>query len=116
MGEKIFRGASLENPWTKLIVVMGEGILDLRNISLPDNRTEINITCVMGEIKVVIPQNAILYTEFSTIMADHKEGKGVNAGTTPDSPKITLSGKIIMSEIKIKNNCYLTPFFPNFEI
>ena len=102
LGEKIFRGISLENNRTKVVIVMGEGILDLRNTTLPNNRTEINITCVMGEVKVIIPKNAILYTKFSTIMSGHKEGKGVNFSTTPDSPKITLTGNVVMGEIKIK--------------
>ena len=102
MGEKILRGASLENSRTKVVVVMGECIVDLSNTPLPNKKTEISITCVMGEIKVIVPTNAIINTEFTTIMASHKEDKSVNANTSSDSPIITLTGKVIMGEINIQ--------------
>lgn len=101
MSEKIFRGGSLGASFTKVRSIMADCKIDLRNVNFPDNKTEIRLNCVMSDLTILVPENAMVSNEFRAIMCSHRESEDLNRSTSPGGPMIHITGNCVMADVKI---------------
>ena len=79
-------------------IVMGEVKLDLRGGSLGAEETILDISNVMGSLKITVPAGVGVRDETTKIMA---ESKIRGLAPTPGCPVIVIRGLQVMAELKV---------------
>ncbi|HET9126648.1 MAG TPA: DUF1707 domain-containing protein [Propionibacteriaceae bacterium] len=79
-------------------IIMGEVKLDLRGGSLGAEETVIDITNVMGSLKITVPAGVGVRDETTKIMA---ESKIRGLAPTPGCPVLVIRGTQFMAELKV---------------
>ena len=79
-------------------IVMGEVKLDLRGGSLGADETVLDITNVMGTLKITVPAGVGVRDETTKIMAESKIRGLV---TSPGCPVLVIRGLQVMAELKV---------------
>ncbi|MFW5802160.1 MAG: DUF1707 SHOCT-like domain-containing protein [Spirochaeta sp.] len=79
--------------------LMGDTVFDLRQIPIPPGEMHLNITCIMGDVKVMLPQGVGLENRVNAVMADVKVkgDSGVDTHST-----LFISGFAFMADVKIR--------------
>jgi hypothetical protein len=84
------RGRWLVGRTFRGLAVIGNGEIDLRQARFIDGETTIHATAIVGNITVVVPEDADVHIGGTGIMGGfdhHDEGPG-----TPGAPRITITG------------------------
>ncbi len=84
---------------TRTSIVMGDVKLDMRDAVFYQQYCEIDVFCVMGDLKISIPDGVQVIDKTSKIMADVKLSGLVPS--EPNAPTIVLVGRVIMGDIKV---------------
>lgn len=87
-------------------VLMGDAIYDLREATLESAETVLQIHCLMGDVKIFVPEGMEVRDETTKIMADGKT-RGLRATAAP-SATLVLKGLLIMGDIKVTGPDYLS--------
>jgi len=80
-------------------VIMGDAKIDLRQATFDAERCELNISCIMGDVKIWVPEGVSVRDETSAIMGDHKLS-GVRAETS-GGPLLVVRGFILMGDLTV---------------
>jgi hypothetical protein len=81
--------------------IMGSAELDLREALLSQGEIEIDITAVMGEVKVIVPPGLRIACDGVAIMGEFKELH--SAGTEdPGAPLVRIHGMALMGSVSVK--------------
>ena len=93
-----------QGPWrlhrsSTALAIMGSIKLDLRQASFEAANCELNVTCIMGSVKVVVPQGVEVIDKTVPIMGDHKT-RGPHQ-PSPGAPTLTIRGLLLMSELDV---------------
>ncbi|AFG38682.1 DUF1707 SHOCT-like domain-containing protein [Spirochaeta africana] len=99
MGDRHCGSELIESAHVNTFNLMGDTVFDLRELPIPPGEMRLNVTCIMGDIKILLPQGVGLDNRINTLMADFKV-KG-NAGETGSS-SLCLTGFALMSDIKVR--------------
>lgn len=79
--------------------LMGDTVFDLREVPIPPGDLHLNVTCIMGDIKIFLPNHVQVDNQVQTILADAKtKGQCMPSGDT----KLYITGLAIMADIKVR--------------
>jgi hypothetical protein len=82
------------------LAVIGNGEIDLREARFIDGETTIHATAIIGNITVVVPEDADVHIGGTGIVGGfdhHNEGPG-----TPGAPRITVTGFVFCGSVYVK--------------
>jgi hypothetical protein len=82
------------------LAVIGSGEIDLREARFIDGETTIHATAIVGNITVVVPEDAEVHIGGSGFLGGfdhHGEGPG-----TPGAPRITITGLVFCGSVEIQ--------------
>ncbi|WP_081898624.1 DUF1707 SHOCT-like domain-containing protein [Herbidospora cretacea] len=94
------------------VAVMGDVTIDLREAEVRSNEIDIVATCVMGDIKIIVPDGVDVQLSGVTIMGD-KKVKVVEAPVGQHAPIVRVRGYVVMGDIKILGDSHATPIRRN---
>ena len=81
--------------------VMGSVLLDLREALLSPGVTELEITAIMGEVKVIVPPGVAVTCDGTAIMGEFKEVHSSGDGS-PHTPTVRIHGMAFMGAVSVK--------------
>ena len=81
-------------------VVMGSGNLDMRNAHITEKPATLEITVVMGELKLRVPAEWNVQTTNTTVMGETKDIRGSREADS-DTPEFVISGTVVMGSLQI---------------
>ncbi|ETK32475.1 DUF1707 SHOCT-like domain-containing protein [Microbispora sp. ATCC PTA-5024] len=82
------------------VSVMGDVTLDLRQAEVRTPEVDILATCVMGDIKVIVPDGVDVELSGVTIMGD-KKVRVVEAPPGHNAPVVRVKAFVLMGDVKI---------------
>lgn len=87
---------------TRAVSVMGDITIDLTQAVFEQQVTEINVTCVLGNVEVLVPENVTLRGYGSGVLGNvevHGEGRGQ---TDPHAPVVIVRGFALLGNIEAR--------------
>lgn len=87
---------------TRAISVMGDINIDLTEAVFEQQVTEINVTCVLGNVEVLVPENVTLRGYGSGVLGNFEvrgEGRGE---TDPQAPVVIVRGFALLGNIEAR--------------
>ena len=80
-------------------VVMGSGSLDLRGACIMDKPATLDVSAVMGEVKVRVPPDWNVRISNSSLMGETKDTRG--SRNDGDNPDLIVRGSVTMGSLQI---------------
>lgn len=90
------------------VCVMGDVTLDLRQAEVRTNQVDIVATCVMGDIKIIVPDGVDVELSGMTFMGD-KKVKLVEAPPGQNAPLVRVRAYVVMGDVKIIGDSHAEP-------
>ncbi|MEU6311170.1 DUF1707 domain-containing protein [Streptomyces sp. NPDC047014] len=87
---------------TRAVSVMGDITIDLTQAVFEQQVTEINVTCVLGNVEVLVPENVTLRGYGSGVLGNFEvrgEGRGE---TDPQAPVVIIRGFAMLGNIEAR--------------
>ncbi|MFJ4778643.1 DUF1707 domain-containing protein [Streptomyces sp. NPDC088762] len=87
---------------TRAVSVMGDITIDLTEAVFEQQVTEINVTCVLGNVEVLVPENVTLRGYGSGVLGNFEvrgEGRGE---TDPQAPVVIVRGFALLGNIEAR--------------
>ncbi|MER5727886.1 DUF1707 domain-containing protein [Streptomyces sp. NPDC002138] len=87
-------------PHTRAVSVFGDITIDLTEAVFEQQLTEINVTCVLGNVEVFVPENVTLRGYGSGVLGNfevHGEGESVS---DPQAPVVIVRGFTVLGNIE----------------
>lgn len=88
---------------TRAISVMGDISIDLTQAVFEQQVTEINVTCVLGNVEILVPENVTLRGYGSGVLGNvevHGEGRGES---DPHAPVVIVRGFALLGNIEARS-------------
>lgn len=85
-----------------VLTVMGESVIDLTQVRLAPGTSEIEVRCIMGEVKLVVPHNLRLECEGYPFLGEFRVKSVVDTTPSPEAPLLRITGKAVMGSVNIK--------------
>ncbi|MBB2743720.1 UNVERIFIED_ORG: hypothetical protein FHR35_003556 [Microbispora rosea subsp. rosea] len=82
------------------VCVMGDVVLDLRQAEVRGREVDIVATCVMGDVKIIVPDGVDVELSGVTIMGD-KKVQVVEAPRGQSAPVVKVTAYVLMGDVKI---------------
>jgi hypothetical protein len=82
------------------VCVMGDLTLDLRLAEVRTSEVNISATCVMGSMKIIVPDGVDVQLSGTNIMGE-KKIMGVEAPTSRNAPVVRIKANVVMGDVKI---------------
>ncbi|MEV4294525.1 DUF1707 SHOCT-like domain-containing protein [Microbispora rosea] len=82
------------------VCVMGDVVLDLRQAEVRGREVDIVATCVMGDVKIIVPDGVDVELSGITIMGD-KKVQVVEAPRGQSAPVVKVTAYVLMGDVKI---------------
>lgn len=86
---------------TKVTCVMGSATFDLREASLLEGVTHIDVKVLMGEVELIVPPGLRVETDGFAIMGEFDDAHSADLAA-PNAPVIRVTGTVIMGAARIK--------------
>lgn len=87
---------------TRAVSVMGDITIDLTEAVFEQQVTEINVTCVLGNVEVLVPENVTLRGYGSGVLGNF-EVRGESRGETdPQAPVVIVRGFALLGSIEAR--------------
>ncbi|MFG2710185.1 DUF1707 domain-containing protein [Streptomyces goshikiensis] len=87
---------------TRAVSVMGDISIDLTEAVFEQQVTEINVTCVLGNVEVLVPENVTLRGYGSGVLGNF-EVRGQGRGETdPQAPVVIVRGFALLGNIEAR--------------
>ncbi|MEU3774818.1 DUF1707 domain-containing protein [Streptomyces sp. NPDC032472] len=96
------KGRWRPGPLTRAVSVLGDITLDLTEAVFEQQVTEINVTCVLGNVEVLVPENVTLRGHGSGVLGNfevHGEGR---PGVDPHAPVVIIRGFALLGNIEAR--------------
>ncbi len=100
LADKSRKGSWKPSRYIKTIVVMGDVKLDFTMADLAPGTTEINIFCVMGDVKITVAPGVIVDENCQSILAGVKN-RTESIGHSQSAPTLKIRGFVLMGDLKI---------------
>ncbi len=94
--DPVFKGGQLKN-------CFGGTILDLRNTTIAEGETYIDIHCVFGGVELYMPHNWTLVCDVEPTFGGVEDKRFMNKGEIDTSRKLVLRGRLVFGGVVIKN-------------
>lgn len=87
---------------TRAVSVMGDITIDLTGAVFAQQVTEVQVTCVLGNVDVLVPENVTLRGYGSGILGNFEvRGEG-SAGADPNAPVVIVRGFSLLGNIEVR--------------
>ncbi|MGW0362260.1 LiaF domain-containing protein [Streptomyces sp. NPDC002990] len=96
------RGGWRPGARTRAVSVMGDITLDLTAAVFEQQVTEINVTCVLGNVQVLVPENVTLRGYGSGVLGSFEVGGEGRAPTDPQAPVVIVRGFALLGSIEAR--------------
>lgn len=100
LSENRKKGIWVPSKQLNIITVMGDSIVDFRGAEIKEDVIYINLKCLLGACKIIVPPSVNVIANVKSIMAsmdcDSKQK------WNPDFPTIVIEGKVVMGEVKME--------------
>ncbi|MEV7803454.1 DUF1707 domain-containing protein [Microbispora sp. NPDC088329] len=90
------------------VCVMGDVVLDLRQAEVRGREVDIVATCVMGDVKIIVPDGVDVELSGVTIMGD-KKVQVVEAPRGQSAPVVKVTAYVLMGDVKIIGDSRAAP-------
>ncbi|WP_330298348.1 DUF1707 SHOCT-like domain-containing protein [Streptomyces sp. NBC_00503] len=105
----VFSSSSRKGRWrpganTRAVSVLGDITIDLTEAVFQQQVTEINVTCVLGNVEILVPENVTLRGYGSGVLGNlevHGEGRGGEAD--PQAPVVIVRGFALLGNIEARH-------------
>ncbi|MGW0400856.1 DUF1707 SHOCT-like domain-containing protein [Streptomyces sp. NPDC003002] len=87
---------------TRAVSVMGDITIDLTEAVFEQQVTEITVTCVLGNVEVVVPENVTLRGYGSGVLGNFEVGGEGRAETDPQAPVVIVRGFSLLGNIEAR--------------
>ncbi|WP_433161416.1 DUF1707 SHOCT-like domain-containing protein [Kribbella sp. CA-247076] len=111
MSETKRTGAWLVPQRQEVNAVLGDVTLDYTEAQLPSDVVYVEVKAILADVKIRVPQNAIVHLDSNPILGNVSEQQSGPADPTPSTgtpPTFHIRGTAILSEIKVKRGPRLT--------
>ena len=81
--------------------VLGNLLLDFRNVALPKGVTRIHVRAVMGNVEILVPADLRVECEGSGILGNFENATRTPADQGPDAPVLQIVGTAVLGNIEL---------------
>ena len=82
---------------------MGSVQLDLRGATVGERPAPMEVTCIMGEVKLRVPENWIVGLNAIDLMGESSDKRSSTAGQREGPPDLLISGMVLMGSLEIND-------------
>ncbi|MET9882375.1 DUF1707 domain-containing protein [Streptomyces sp. NPDC006430] len=87
---------------TRAVSVMGDISIDLTEAVFEQQVTEIDVTCVLGNVEILVPENITLRGYGSGVLGNFEvRGEG-SSGTDPNAPVVIVRGFALLGNVEAR--------------
>ncbi|WP_433500531.1 DUF1707 SHOCT-like domain-containing protein [Sphaerimonospora sp. CA-214678] len=90
------------------VCVMGDVTIDLREAEVRTPEVDIVVTCVMGDVKVIVPDGVDVELSGFTFLGD-KKVRVVEAPTGHNAPVVRVRAHVVMGDVKVIGDSHAEP-------
>ncbi len=90
------------------VSVMGDVVLDLRQAEVRGREVDIVAACVMGDIRIIVPDGVDVELSGITIMGD-KKVQVIEAPRGRSAPVVRVTAYVLMGDVKIIGDSHAAP-------
>jgi len=101
MAERRLGGNWLRGKAVAAFTCMASQVFDFREVSLPPGELRLELFVLMGDARIIVPEDLAVRMEAVPIMADAAVGKRVSTRERAGSPVLVVCGNAIMGSIKV---------------
>ena len=87
---------------TRVASFMGQVNLDLTQVALAPGVSSIEIFCVLGEVKIVVPHTIRVVCEGNPIMGEFEIKTTAGSLASPDAPLVRISGTAFAGSVHVR--------------
>lgn len=95
-----YKGAWTPARQTKVLTVLGNTTLDLREANLA-GEIELRVKVVLGDAVIILPPTIRVTVECTPVLGDIKRDEGPTT-LGPESPHVRISGFVVLGDVKIR--------------
>lgn len=105
----VFSSSSRKGRWrpganTRAVSVLGDITIDLTEAVFQQQVTEINVTCVLGNVEILVPENVTLRGYGSGVLGNVEvHGEGQASGADPHAPVVIVRGFALLGNIEARH-------------
>ncbi|MFD3543662.1 DUF1707 domain-containing protein [Streptomyces sp. NPDC058662] len=88
---------------TRAVSVMGDIAIDLTQAVFEQQVTEINVTCVLGNVDIVVPENVTLRGYGSGVLGNFEVSGESKGETDPQAPVVIVRGFALLGNIEARS-------------
>jgi hypothetical protein len=93
------------SPATRIVSVLGNVVLDLREAEVGDGETEVEIFCMLGNVEIIVPPGVRVYNEGDSLGGNF-ELQGGDWATDPDLPIVRVTGSAYLGNVEIRQQAF----------
>ena len=103
----VFRGVTRNGRWvlgphTRVAAVHGGAHLDLRRAVLTHKAVEVQVLCVMGNVRVTVPPGVRVVYSGLTFSGRVRIDREATQVTDPDAPLVELTGRVLWGGLRVR--------------
>lgn len=84
----------------KVLNVLGDTLLDFRDVQLKPEIKYLSLNCILGNVKIIIPPDVNVVSNIKNVLGAVK-GESY-APMNPNSPTIVIEGKVVLGDVTIE--------------
>lgn len=84
----------------RALAVMGDCTIDLRQADVEAQESHVLAACVMGTVRVIVPEGIDVYLDGLAVMGT-RQLRGGSTRSLPGSPRIRVTAAAIMGEVQV---------------
>lgn len=85
----------------RVVATLGEISLDLRQATLAEGRSEIELFTLMGNVKVIVPPGVRVESDVDTFAANVEMKGPFGEAASPDAPIVRVRGTAVFASVEI---------------
>lgn len=86
----------------RVLSVLGDARIDLRDVQLPPGVTEIHAKSILGSVEIIVPPTLAVECEGTAVLGEIEEMHRAPAQPDPETPLLIVSARAVLGELKIK--------------
>lgn len=94
--EPVFRGGVIKNTF-------GSTVIDLKNTSIPQGETQLNIHSVFGAVELLIPSGWNIVFQVDSVLSGYVDKRFNSVQTDDPERTLIITGKIVFSGLEIRS-------------
>jgi len=95
-------GNWLRKPNAAAVTVLGEQVIDMRDVELPPGRTVLELFVLLGSVTILVPSDLPVVLELIPVAGDASVGRSVDTRERSGAPSLVLSGTVVLGSVVVK--------------